>query len=536
MYQALYRKYRPTSFDDVVGQKHITDILRQEVASGRIAHAYLFTGSRGTGKTTCSKILAKAVNCPHQSGGNPCGVCDVCRGIDNGSITDVLEIDAASNNGVDNIRDLRAETNFTPASVKYRIYIIDEAHMLSIGAANALLKILEEPPEYVIFILATTELHKIPATILSRCQRFSFKRISPEVISQRVKDVASREDLEIDNDAADMIAKLADGGMRDALSLLDLCSGLGKKITMDTVIESAGLAGSETLSSLSLKLIEGNIGGAFEILSDLYENSIDVIRLCDQLIGRFRNLMIIKTAANSSDLIICDPKELEDMKSIADKTSLDFIFFVLDILEETFSKLSRSSSKKSELEMAIVKICCPDSVNSLSTLSARVAELEKKLSGVSVSDLPKSEPNTAKASSKVPSESAPKTPTKVSADISAPSDGTTGKIEPMSDELWSKILDSLAKSNPPLRAALTNSQAYVENDIIYIDSSDALFLRLIKENEYSKESLREAIKAETGKRYRLGPYNRKKQKNESEPLSPFQEISKLADEMGIKKE
>ena len=249
MYQALYRKYRPTSFDDVVGQKHITDILRQEVASGRIAHAYLFTGSRGTGKTTCSKILAKAVNCPHQSGGNPCGVCDVCRGIDNGSITDVLEIDAASNNGVDNIRDLRAETNFTPASVKYRIYIIDEAHMLSIGAANALLKILEEPPEYVIFILATTELHKIPATILSRCQRFSFKRISPEVISQRVKDVASRENLEIDNDAADMIAKLADGGMRDALSLLDLCSGLGKKITMDTVIESAGLAGSETLSS-----------------------------------------------------------------------------------------------------------------------------------------------------------------------------------------------------------------------------------------------------------------------------------------------
>ena len=214
MYQALYRKYRPKNFDEVVGQEHITATLKQEIASGRIGHAYLFTGSRGTGKTSCSKIIAKAVNCPNQQDGNPCGVCDICKGIDDGSVLDVTEIDAASNNGVDNIRQLREEANFTPAQVSYRVYIIDETHMLSVGAFNALLKIMEEPPEHVIFILATTEVHKIPATILSRCQRFDFRRISPAVIAARVRWVCEQEGIQIEPQAADLIASLAEGGMR----------------------------------------------------------------------------------------------------------------------------------------------------------------------------------------------------------------------------------------------------------------------------------------------------------------------------------
>lgn len=533
MYQALYRKYRPTAFDDVVGQDHITDILKNEVLDGRVAHAYLFTGSRGTGKTTCSKILAKAVNCPNTQNGNPCGVCDICRGIDNGSITDVLEIDAASNNGVENIRDLKAETNFTPASVKYRIYIIDEAHMLSIGAANALLKILEEPPEYVIFILATTEVHKIPATILSRCQRFGFKRIDSEIIAQRVRLVAEKENITIDSDAADMIAKLADGGMRDALSLLDLCVGFNKNITLDAVIEAAGLAGSKYVSELAESIIDSDISSSFNTLTALYENSVDIIRLCDQLIGFFRNLMIVKTATNAAELIICVPSELEELRRISDKTELTFIFTALDILQDTSGKLSRSSSKKTEFEMALVKMCNLHADFSLSSLSARIDELEKRIRNIS------SAPSVTQQSEtpvkQLQSKPIVKAPASEISHIISQSPSNSATL--MDEDIWGKILDELAKINPALRAALTNSKAYINDDIILIDSPDELFLRLIRENEYSKESLREAVKAQTGKRYRLGPYRREaKKSDEDAPLSPFQEISKLAVEMGVMEE
>ncbi len=533
MYQALYRKYRPTAFDDVVGQDHITDILKNEVSDGRVAHAYLFTGSRGTGKTTCSKILAKAVNCPNVQGGNPCGVCDVCRGIDNGSITDVLEIDAASNNGVDNIRELIAETNFTPASAKYRIYIIDEAHMLSPGAANALLKTLEEPPEYVIFILATTEVHKIPATILSRCQRFGFKRIDPEIIAERVCLVAEKENLTIEPDAAAMIAKLADGGMRDALSLLDLCAGFNKNITLDAVIEAAGLAGSKYVSELAESIIDGDVSGSFKTLTSLYENSVDIIRLCDQLTGIFRNLMIVKTASNAAQLIICTPSELDELRRISDKTELPFIFTALDILQDTSAKLTRSFSKKTEFEMALVKMCNPQSDSSVSSLCARIDELEKRIRNLSFTPA-------AAQESEIPAKQSQSKPT-VKAPVSEISHiiahSPSNSAVLMDEELWGKILDELAKINPALRAALTNSAAYVKDDIILIDSPDELFLRLIRENEYAKESLREAVKAQTGKRYRLGPYRRETKKSDADaPLTPFQEISKLACEMGVMEE
>lgn len=256
MYRVLYRKWRPQTFEEVYGQPHITATLKNELVSGRVAHAYLFTGSRGTGKTTCAKILSKAVNCLSPHDGDPCNECEICRGIDNGSVLDVIEIDAASNNGVDNIRDLRDEANFTPVKAKYRVYIIDEVHMLSTGAFNALLKILEEPPEHVIFILATTEVHKLPATILSRCQRFDFKRITPEDICARLQYVAEHENITLDEDAAALIAKVADGALRDALSLLDRCCAVDEHITSEVVTKSAGLAGRDYLMRLSKCIIK----------------------------------------------------------------------------------------------------------------------------------------------------------------------------------------------------------------------------------------------------------------------------------------
>ncbi len=280
MYQVLYRKYRPRVFADVYGQDHVTSTLKNEIKENRISHAYLFTGSRGTGKTTCAKILAKAVNCEHSIDGEPCNECEVCKGLDNGTIYDVVEIDAASNNGVDNIRDLREEANYTPSRGRYRVYIIDEVHMLSTGAFNALLKTLEEPPAHVIFILATTEVHKLPATILSRCQRFDFKRIQPETMSVRLKEVAGLEGLTLTDDAAVLIARIADGALRDGLSILDQCSGRSKNIDADLVADVAGLAGREALYQLSECIYKKDGSGAMPTISEIYQKIFDMERLC----------------------------------------------------------------------------------------------------------------------------------------------------------------------------------------------------------------------------------------------------------------
>ncbi|MDO5448424.1 MAG: DNA polymerase III subunit gamma/tau [Clostridia bacterium] len=283
MYQALYRKWRPQVFADVVGQDHITTTLMNEIETGRHSHAYLFTGSRGTGKTTCAKIFAKAVNCEHPINGDPCNECETCKGIDSGAIMDVIEIDAASNNGVDNIRDIRDEANFTPVNGKYRVYIIDEVHMLSTGAFNALLKTLEEPPAHVKFILATTEVHKLPATILSRCQRFDFKRITPEDIAKRLAYVAGEEGLELEADAAMLIARLADGALRDALSILDQCIGHSRHITLDVVNATVGLAGKEYLFALSASILNKDSASALAQINTLHNNSCDMERLCNEL-------------------------------------------------------------------------------------------------------------------------------------------------------------------------------------------------------------------------------------------------------------
>ncbi len=357
MYQALYRKWRPQVFADVVGQQHITTTLMNEINAGRHSHAYLFTGSRGTGKTTCAKIFAKAVNCEHPVNGDPCNECETCRGLDSGSILDVIEIDAASNNGVDNIRDIRDEANFTPVSGKYRVYIIDEVHMLSQGAFNALLKTLEEPPEHVKFVLATTEVHKLPATILSRCQRFDFKRITPEDIASRLEYVAEKEGLTLDSEAAMLIARLADGALRDALSIMDQCIGHSRNITVQIVNETVGLAGREYLFALSDAILRNDGAAALDIINDLHNRSCDMDRLCNELINHFRNIMVCKAVKAPQNLIICSEPELRDYQNMASAYQMDRILEVLNVLGETLTNLRKGLNRRVETEMAIIRLC-----------------------------------------------------------------------------------------------------------------------------------------------------------------------------------
>jgi len=532
-YQALYRKYRPVTFDDVIGQKHITDVLRGEVKSNRIAHAYLFTGSRGTGKTTCAKILSKAANCLNVQNGSPCGECEMCCGIDDGSITDVLEIDAASNNSVDNIRDLRAETNYTPAAAKYRVYIIDEAHMLSIGAANALLKIMEEPPEYVIFILATTEVHKIPATILSRCQRFDFKRIDPELIAERLMNISDKESIGLEKDAAALIAKLSDGGMRDALSLLDLCrSATDGSVTVENVADAAGLAGSGHLFELTEAFIKRAPAEAIEILGRLYASSADPSRVCEQLIGHFRNLMLMKNSSKAAEMIVCLPDELEQLRQLASRIEGGYIFYALSVLQETLERLARSSSRRTELEMAFVKLCSPEGGEGTDALIARISTLEQEVRRLKRM----LEQGVVPAAAVQPAQQEqPAAEKKAPAERKAPAPAAKTEpeapMEEMDETLWGHILNTLGKSNPALNAALLGSKAYIRGDLLLVDSKDDLFLQLMRTSDYAKESLREAVVAETGKKYRLGPY--KKEKAPEKTASPLDSIAEAAKNAGI---
>lgn len=357
MYQALYRKWRPKVFADVVGQSHITETLMNEIVTGRHSHAYLFTGSRGTGKTTCAKIFAKAVNCQHPVNGDPCNQCEICRGIDDGSILDVVEIDAASNNGVDNIRDIRDEAKFTPVNGQYRVYIIDEVHMLSAGAFNALLKTLEEPPEHVKFVLATTEVQKLPATILSRCQRFDFKRIRPEDIAGRITYVAQQENLNLTAEAANLIARLADGALRDALSILDQCISHGRDIDEAVVNEVVGLAGKDHLFALADSILRHDSTAALNQINLLYSGSCEMDRLCNELINHFRNLMIAKAVKDPHGLIVCSDQELQEYRSMAAGCSMEQILQALDVLGETMNNLRKGLNRRVEVEMAMIRLC-----------------------------------------------------------------------------------------------------------------------------------------------------------------------------------
>ena len=385
MYQVLYRKYRPKVFSDVVGQSHITSTLKNEVETGKLSHAYLFTGSRGTGKTTCAKILAKAVNCLNPINGNPCGECEICKGIESGAILDVVEIDAASNNGVDNIRDIRDESAFAPASCKYRVYIIDEVHMLSIGAFNALLKTLEEPPAHVKFILATTEVHKIPATILSRCQRFDFKRVDSESMVSRMRFIANEEGFTLDEEAALLIAKIADGGMRDALSVLDQCVSREKHITTETVCSVAGLTGRQHLFDLADAVKKEDAAACLSLINELHNGCFDMERLCSELINHFRNLMITKTVKNAESVLIGTQQELDLYRSQSASFTLEALLFAIDLLQNTLTEIKRGANRRVEMETAVIRLAHPALSDDRNGILRRLADLEAKMkSGVTV--------------------------------------------------------------------------------------------------------------------------------------------------------
>lgn len=380
MYRVLYRKWRPQVFSDVVGQPHITGTLSAEVRENRLAHAYLFTGSRGTGKTSCAKILSKAVNCLHPVNGNPCNECEICRGIDHGTILDVTEMDAASNRGIDDMRLLRDETGFTPSHAKYRVYIIDEVHMLTPEASNALLKTLEEPPEHIIFILATTEVNKILPTILSRCQRFDFRRIEPKIIAERLFYVAGQENVRLDEDAAMLIARIADGGMRDALSLLDACISVNDHVTTEVVFDCAGLMGREHVYSLIGAVAKYDTAAALTILDELHSASCDTERLLNELTDQFRNFLIIKTVKEPQNLIVCTGEELSRIKKMSDAFTKEQILFSLNVLTAAAQSVKRSQNRRIEAEMALIRLCSPETDTDVSALAARIVKLEKEIS------------------------------------------------------------------------------------------------------------------------------------------------------------
>ena len=376
MYQALYRKYRPKTFDDVVGQEHITETLKKQVETGRLSHAYLFIGTRGTGKTTCAKILAKAVNCEHPVNGNPCNQCAACRGIDDGSILDVVELDAASNNGVDNVRALRDEAVFSPANVRKRVYIIDEVHMLSTPAFNALLKILEEPPAHLMFILATTELHKVPATILSRCQRHSFKRIPVDTIAARLNYVAEQEHLNLQPDAATLLARMADGGMRDALTLLDQCSG-SDVITTETVISAMGLAGNLRTAQLLQSIADGDTAKTLEQFRSLWQDGKDPAALLDELSMLQRDLLMQAVAPRGGRELLSGGYDSETLQALSGAFTPAQLLANLQSIQDALTAMAAQPNPRIAAELCLIRLCRPELCDDVPTLCARVDKLEQ---------------------------------------------------------------------------------------------------------------------------------------------------------------
>lgn len=549
LYQALYRKWRPQTFSDVYGQPHVTKTLRSQLESGRISHAYLFTGSRGTGKTTCAKILSKAVNCLSPVDGNPCNECEICKGIDSGAILDVIEIDAASNNGVDNIRDLREEANFTPANAKYRVYIIDEVHMLSIGAFNALLKTLEEPPSHVIFILATTEIHKLPSTILSRCQRFDFKRIAPEDITARLMYVSEKENVNLTPNAASLIARIADGGMRDALSLLDRCFAMGTDIDEAAVSDAAGIAGTIHLFSFSEFVATGDFTNALKLVSKLHSESCDIDSLCTELTLHFRNLMVAKTVNDCEGLIVCSKDELLKIKQRAGELKLSKILSCIEILEQTAKIIKNAANKKIQLEAAVIKMCAPSSSGTdgiSAALEDRISAIEDKLEKISlnrpvaassapapisapVSEQPKPQPAPSPAPAPTP-EPAPKPAeekpqVKIDETVdkppipNAPDDDLPVPDGPFLN--WSDVLEKVMKYDIPLFGILADSTASIKSGRVVISSENPTLFDFICTESHARE-LSRAVFEVMGRKMKIAVSN--PEKNKPAAQSPLENL------------
>lgn len=532
LYKALYRKYRPLTFDDVVSQPHITRTLLNQLISGKTAHAYLFTGSRGTGKTTCARILAKALNCEHTKDGNPCLECDICRDADNGMLSDIIEIDAASNNGVNDVRELREAAIYTPERCRYRVYIIDEVHMLSKDAFNALLKIMEEPPAHVKFILATTEIHKVLPTILSRCQRFDFHRIREEDIKSRLLYVAEKESISLTEEAAQLIAKAADGGMRDALSLLDQCIAFSENVTEEIVAEAAGIADRSYLFEIIEAAADHAPAKAADIIRRLYELSKDMQKLCEELILQFRNLMLAKSVPENPSLLECMPSETTVLQKLAEKFTLEDIFGKLNILQACSERLARVTAKRIEIEMCMIKLC--SAASSVSTGSAaidnseiyaKIDMLERKLASQKsmAPILParqEQQASTSPAAGKAPTEAQSEQPK-----------FDMANFRPV--EQWAEILEAFAEICPPAAGALSGSFAEENQGYMRVTIENDFFITLMKKQE-NFDKLKEAITRVTGKSYGVKVV-RSSSKTESGTTgeSPLQSLLKKAQDNGI---
>ncbi len=582
MYRALYRKWRPRRFEDVVGQQAIVTALRNQVAADRVGHAYLFTGVRGTGKTTCAKIFAKAVNCPHSQQGDPCCECEICRGIEDGSILDVVEMDAASNNGVDDVRAIRDETNYTPSQGRKKVYIIDEVHMLSGPAFNALLKTLEEPPSHVIFILATTEIQKVPATILSRCQRYDFGRIRPQDIAERVLYIAGQENIELTLGAADLIARLADGALRDALSILDTCAGSSSHVDEETVRRMAGVTDKSYLFRLSDALQQGKAVAALAELAELRQQSVDMKRLCEELIAHYRNLMLAALPGGQELLGGVSPEDepqyLEKARQIPQAHSIRAI----RRLGEALEKMGRGTDQRVELELALFALSQPEAaapaqpapsqssaapgvqpfvsapapqpfaaspapVQPAAAVPAPAAPQQPAAASVSspapaAADVPQAE------SAPMPWEAEPLQPAANAAPVHLPSTPAAAPqptlpakpaaaapsrpriLEPFTQ--WPQVLQALEERDKMLISFLKGTNAFYDGRRVLIECSD-LFREFIRTNKDSQELIKKVIAEKTGIRCGIGPYTPKKAAQETVAVQSADATLQALSAMGV---
>lgn len=493
MYQALYRKYRPLTFSDVVGQEHIVKTLRAQIADGNVSHAYLFCGTRGTGKTSCAKILARAVNCSEPSDGDPCNHCPQCTGILNESTMDVVEIDAATNTGVGDVRELREELIYAPAAVKYRVYIIDEVHMLSNQAFNALLKTLEEPPGHVIFVLATTEIHKIPATILSRCQRFDFKRLTPELIAGRLTYVAEQEGFVLEPDAASLLARLADGAMRDGLSLLDRCRDGSEPVTLARVEQIVGVCGSEQLMDAVKLAWKRDASGLLKFYKNARERYAGPAQLFADLSALLRDLLICSVSENPGELIECDERELQQKIALSRELPTAVIMRMMRTLQTGIWELSRTADKSLLAEMTLISLCREELGEDMASLSARIARLER---GVPMAAAPAAaEPAPAPSPAAEPPE-----PTAPAAAVSA---APAADVPAENCPFWEPMKEALQDTgHANMLGFLLDITPAVQGDRLILSSEMDFALKFFEIPE-NKAALAEAAARAGGKPYQI---------------------------------
>ena len=497
MYQALYRKYRPKTFDEVVGQKSVTDTLKAQLLTGHLSHAYLFTGTRGTGKTSCAKILAKAVNCLEPIDGSPCNRCAICKAIEAGACTDVQEIDAASNNGVDHVRALRDDAVYTPAEAKKRVYIIDEVHMLSMQAFNALLKTIEEPPEHLLFILATTELHKVPATILSRCQRFSFRRLLPEDIAGRIRYVAYQEQISIDDGAVQLLSHLADGALRDGMSLLDQCASAGGgTITAETVERCLGLAGTRKAAQLLEAVSRRDARAALEEFAALYAGGKDLAALLDEMACLARDILIVKTAPGGGLGMLSGVSETSQVLQLQNAFAEAELLRIIALLQQTAANFSKSQNPRVDCELCLLQLCLPQLQLDAQSLNARLSRVEEQLaSGVLVQARPAAAPEAADA----PPTEGPVHETAPAASSSAagqtlPEEVTSEEDTPLPDGFWPELAQRMrAELRPPVVGFFTGAenaplQPRLRGDALQLVANDAFVKAIV-----DKPAVRELV-------------------------------------------